>query len=879
MSSEELRTPFVNQVLSDKAVIAEKIDTLNIGEAVLLPTPNQLPPDIKFFTGRTKEIDELKKALSNDQSVIAICSLWGMGGIGKSALAIHVANQMYHEGYFQDGILFANLGEISVDDALVIFIQAFNYGERQIPKSHQGKVSLYRSLLRGKKVLILIDNVKDEEQALPFLVNEPTISIIFTSRKHLVALTEYSALIRDLDVFSVDEAKELLEKRLGTRYKTEPLAVSRICQLAGNLPLAISLAASSLADQKKWPILQKYVERLDESENLLDAFSRTTSKERSLRRVFQLSYETLSQDQKEDIVLLTLLEKNNFGSSGLVALTGKKKNDAIDQLDEFVNLSLLLRSDFGGYRFHDLILSFAKEKISDFSTAEVEAAYSRLKDYLFTLERARFLSKQASSNMWDKNFDKAIELCLQAQQINLKVRSRSEQANILGLLAFAYSQKDELNKSIEFNQQRIDLCKEIGNRAGLASSLVSLAVNFARKSEFDQSIEFFQQALSINRELGNHAGEAQALSGLASAIVNKGELDRAIQFYQQVLSINKKTGNHAGESSALSGLASVFVKKGEFDKAIEFYQKALSLDNQSSNQFWQAYTLSRLADTFAQKGDLDSAIEFYFKALTSSRRLGFPTWRASNLNHLALLFAQKGDFGKAIKFHKKALVINKILNLLPEQASVLGSLAAAYAQVGSYDKAIEIYQQDIDICIRIGNRTGQASALGGIADAYAQKDEFDKAIYFYRQDIDLCKEIGNRPGQAGVLGRLAKVLARKGEFDTAIDAYKEKIDLNREIGYLEGEASALAGIAKIYYQNKDWEKAIIYLEKTLEINRLNQNHYLSTNLYRLAICYKEIGDFKAARKFTEKAWQTTTKPGRDLVRLYNDFFSNHMKVE
>ena len=116
------------------------------------------------------------------------------------------------------------------------------------------------------------------------------------------------------------------------------------------------------------------MEEFETSDNLLDTISGFNPKERSLRRVFQISSEALSHDQKKDLVLLTLFEKNNFGSSGLVALTGKKKNNSIDELDEFVNLSLLLRSDYGGYRFHDLILLFAKEKISEFPKSEIETA-------------------------------------------------------------------------------------------------------------------------------------------------------------------------------------------------------------------------------------------------------------------------------------------------------------------------------------------------------------------------------------------------------------------------------------------------------------------------------------------------------------------------
>ena len=671
MNSEESRKPLVNQVISDKVVIAENIGTLNMGDTVLLPTPNQLPPDIKFFSGRTNEINELKQVLSKEKSIIAVCSVWGMGGIGKSALAIHVANEMYHEGHFQDGVLFANLGEMTVDDALAIFIQAFNYNENQISETHQGKVNSYRSILRDKRVLVFLDNVKNEEQVFPFLLDEPTVSIIATSRKHLLALTEYSAFIKDLDVFSPAEARELLKKRVGSRYDTESLAVSKICELAGYLPLAISLAASGLADQNKWPILQKYVERLEKSDNLLDTISGSNPKARGLRRVFEVSYESLSDDQKKTIVLLTLFGKNNFGSSGLVALTGKKKDDAIDQLDEFVNLSLLLRSDLGGYRFHDLLQIFTEEKILDFSKLEVNIARSRLESYLIQLKQARKLGAQASLSAKRGNLINAIELYLNAEKINQELRSRSGQASALGGLASAYAEKGFWNEAIEANAEALIINQELGDLFAQAHTLGGLAAGYSQKFDWQKVVKYQEDALEISERLNDIKGQEKAIGGIAFAYSKLNKHDLSIEFQNKALVLNKKINNPRGEAKAYGALAGTYMKIGNIGQAIEYYLQAQKLNEINKDAKGSARALGGLATIYFRQQDWKQAILYLEKVLVLNRKIK-DRFLHRTLYQLAVAYKETNEINTANKLINEAYLltngkdssINKLYNEL-----------------------------------------------------------------------------------------------------------------------------------------------------------------------------------------------------------------------
>lgn len=864
MSSNERRQPLVNQVISDKVVAAENIGTLNMGDLVLMPTPNQLPPDIKFFSGRASEIDELKQALSKEKSVIAVCSLWGMGGVGKSALAVHVANEMYREGHFQDGMLFANLGEISVDDALGIFIQAFNYNQNQIPEPLQGKVNLYRSILRNKQVLIFLDNVKNEDQVFPFLLDEPTVAIIATSRKHLLALTEYSAFIKDLDVFSPEEAEELLKKRVGSRSDTETLAVVEICKLAGYLPLAISLVASSLADKNKWPVLQKFVERLEDVDRRLDALSGPNSIDRGLRRVFQVSYDALSEDRKKTIALLTLFERSVFGSSGLVALTNINKDDAIDQLDGFVNLSLILRADFGGYKFHDLLLLFVKEKIDEFPESDINIAKSKLEHYRFLLNESRQLGDQAYLLARAGDLDQARELYLESLNTFKQLQSRSGQANIMSELATTYSKQNQFDDAVEYYQQSLKLYKEIGSLFGQARILRLLASLYVEKKELDNAIDYYKMSVSIYREIGSIQGQTSALGGLAFALVQKGEITQAIDYYEQDIDLYKKTNNLTGQARIFGGLASTYALQGNWDKAIENYQREYKIYLEIGNRQDQANALGKMAAIFGERGDFDHAIEYYQKEFEIFKEIGNRGGQSISLSGQASVFAQKGDLNKAIEFHNHALTVDLEGGNLWGQANALGGLASAFAQKGDFDQAIIYYQQAQVHNKKIGNIKGQAKALGGLASAFIQKRDLDKSIDYFQQALTLDKKIGNLFGQARALSGLATAYAQKKDWEKVIDYQEQAAKISEISNDIKGQEIAFGSIAMAYSKLSHYDKTIEFQLKALKLNKTINNPRGEGIIYcALAVAYQNKGDEENALLYYLEA-QKINERERDI---------------
>ncbi|HEV7747502.1 MAG TPA: tetratricopeptide repeat protein [Pyrinomonadaceae bacterium] len=825
--------PLVTSVDSEKVVIAEHIEMLNMAETRSIPTPNYLPPDLSFFTGRQNDIAEVEAVLRNRGAVVAICSLWGMGGVGKSALAIHLAHRLHQQGEFKDGVLWANLGASTIDDVLVGFIRAFGLDEDQVPPYRDDRIGLLRSILQSKNVLMILDNILTEEQVLPFLVNEPTVSIVVTSRKQLLGLTEYSALIKDLDVFSPSDAISLLKKRLGARSDVEADATRMICELSGQLPLAISIAAARLSDAKRWPMLQRFVERLQEEHRRLDEFAGAT-KERDLRAVFSVSYDSLRDDQKRTFSLISLFGHRNFGSSGLVALLDTDKRSAIDQLEELVSLSLLLRSQLGGYHLHDLLFLFSEETfLSDLSESEGNVARARLVEYSLRVRQARALGSEATIQARNGNLDGAIELYVQAQEISLQIQLRNGQASSLG---------------------------------GLASA-------FAQKGELDRAIEYYEQAQLLNREIGNLAGQASALGGLASAFAQKGELDKAIAYNEQSLALSREIGNRAGQASALGGLASAFAQKGELDKAIEHYEQSIALSREIGNRAGQASSLGGLASAFAQKGELDKAIAYNEQSIALSREIGNRAGQASSLGGLASAFAQRGMWTEAVFYYEEALSLNREIGDLYGQARALGGLASIYAQSKNWLKVIHYQEEALTISEELDDNMGQEKAIGGIAFGYSHLGKLDKSIEYQLRALKINEKNNNPWGKAKAYGALAGAYQKQGESEKAIEYYLRAQEINQRTGDLKGQARALGGLGSIYFRQRSWEQAIDYLEQVLKLNRRMRDRFMYKTLYQLAISFRAIGDLPRARKYVEEAHQLSGGKDKYINRLFEELVS------
>jgi DNA-binding SARP family transcriptional activator len=354
-----------------------------------LVPPAQLPADLPTFAGREPELLRVSKMLSPDgeSPLVAICAIDGMAGIGKTTFAIHWAHHVAK--HFEDGQLYLNLHGFDASaspmipaDALGALLYSLGLPAEHIPDDLDAKACMYRSVLAGKHVLILLDNARDVEQVRPLLPGSPGCLVIATSRNPLagLAMTE-GAWLLTLKLPSVLTARETLERRLGAdRVTAEPAAVEEIIQLSGRLPLALAIVAARAAAHPDFT-LASIASDLRRTRGSLDAFG-TAGVAADARTVFSWSYHHLTPQACRLFRLLSLHPAADITVAASASLLGDAPEPASRLMAELTSTALITEHQPGRYAFHELTRAYAAELSDSTDTdADRHEAFARLLDH------------------------------------------------------------------------------------------------------------------------------------------------------------------------------------------------------------------------------------------------------------------------------------------------------------------------------------------------------------------------------------------------------------------------------------------------------------------------------------------------------------------
>ncbi|MFE0512972.1 BTAD domain-containing putative transcriptional regulator, partial [Streptomyces sp. NPDC058964] len=350
--------------------------------AVVPVRPAQLPATVPDFTGRASFVGELSEVLASAEGrVMAVSALAGIGGVGKTTLAVHVAHQA--RAAFPDGQLYVDLqgaGPRAAEPETVLgsFLRALGTPDSSIPDSLEERAALYRSVLDGRRVLVLLDNARDAAQVRPLLPGTEGCAALVTSRVRMVDLA--GAHLVDLDVMSPDEALALFTKIVGEeRVASEREAALDVVAACGFLPLAIRIAASRLAARRTWTVSVLAAKLADERRRL----DELQAGDLAVKATFELGYGQLEPAQARAFRLLGLADGPDMSLAAAAAVLNLPAEDTEDLLESLVDTSLLESAAPGRYRFHDLVRLYARAcaERDEQPPSEREAAMSRLLDF------------------------------------------------------------------------------------------------------------------------------------------------------------------------------------------------------------------------------------------------------------------------------------------------------------------------------------------------------------------------------------------------------------------------------------------------------------------------------------------------------------------
>jgi DNA-binding SARP family transcriptional activator/tetratricopeptide (TPR) repeat protein len=656
-------------------------------------SPAQLPLDVASFTGRDGALHALDDMLSPGPTAV-IC-IDGMPGVGKTTLAVHWAHRV--AGRFRDGQLYVNLrgfgpGGPATDPTQVVrgFLDALGVPARSIPADPEGQVNLYRSVLAGKRILVVLDNARDAEQVRPLLPGAPGCAAIVTSRRRLTSLVAIEgARAFALPPLTVDESPEMLTRRLGAdRVAAEPDAVRQITDVCGGLPLALAIVAARAAAQPNAP-LARVAARLGG----LDAF-RAGDAATDVGAVFSWSYDAISGPAAALFRLLGLHVGGDIAVEAAASLHGSPVDRAAALLDELVEAHLVAEHRPGRYAMHDLLRAYATELADrvDGGAAREAAVERLLEHYAQTAARA--------DRLIDPHEAEAVPEPVPPDVTVTEVDSHQR--------ALAWFD-DEWPALIA-------------------------AVEVATRSARDPHV---QRLTAPVREY----------------LARRGHWPHLVANQRAALAAAERLADRPAQARTHADLARAYAYLGGYREAQDHLRRALSLFDDMSDVAGQASTHLKLGGLLGMRGRHREALRHARTALDQFQAVGHEGGYARALNNLGWYHAQLGDHRTTLRCCKQALILHRRLGDRRGQADTWDSLGYAHHHLGHPDQAVAPYRRALAIYRDIGDRAGQAHTLSRLGDARLALGDHGRARTAWRRALDILGELGHSDAEV-VEGKL-----------------------------------------------------------------------------------------------------------------------------
>ncbi|WP_371665579.1 MULTISPECIES: BTAD domain-containing putative transcriptional regulator [unclassified Streptomyces] len=679
--------------------------------------PAQLPATVPDFTGRASFVRELGDRLATAEgSVMAVSALAGIGGVGKTTLAVHVAHQARQ--HFPDGQLYVDLqgaGARAAEPETVLgaFLRALGTADSAIPDSLDERAALYRSTLDSRRVLVLLDNAHDAAQIRPLLPGTAGCAALVTSRVRMVDLA--GAHLVDLDVMSPEEALQLFTRIVGEeRINSEPEAALDVVAACGFLPLAIRIAASRLASRRTWTVSVLAAKLADERRRL----DELQAGDLAVKATFELGYGQLEPAQARAFRLLGLADGPDISLAAAAALLNLESHAAEDLLEALVDTSLLESAAPGRYRYHDLVRLYARScaERDEQPPAERELALSRLLDFylataagVYALERPgdRLVDHLEPTGHEGLAFDdrhtardwlyteagpllscvrqssspgtlpRAVDLLWCALDLGESgANSKQYESTAFAVLEAARAGRDQRTEvralmtlaDVHHTSGRFDQAE---NEAEKVMQLVetacdplpgcwapnALGIMALYQNRHDDGEKYLTVAIDRFREIQDRPGEASALCNLSRIHLATRRTDSAVSLAQQGIDIYDSMGHALRSANGRYALGMALTQSGQFTTATERLLEALDVFRDSRQRLWEGMTLFRLSEVDLASGSSADAATKAEQALTSLRGIG-GEWRRGNvLTVLGRALDDIGQFGRAQVCWREALTI------------------------------------------------------------------------------------------------------------------------------------------------------------------------------------------------------------------------------
>ena len=800
--------------------------------------PHQLPADTRTFTGRVTELAELVTAASGAARAVVISALDGMGGIGKTALAVHTAHRVADR--FPDGQLFidlrghtANTEPLTAGDALAYLLRSLGVPTPAIPDGVTARAELYQSRLAESRTLILLDNAADPGQVRPLLPNGPGCLTLVTSRDRLAELGNARSLT--VDILGEAAAVELLAKVAGpTRGLTDSPAVRELAALCGYLPLALRIVAARLRHTRALTVEDVLAELRDKDARL----GRLTDGERDLTSVFESSFGNLPQPEQRLLRLLGVLPGPDLDAYAAANLLDTDIGTAERLLGSLLDRNLLIQQVEGRYGMHDLVRAYTKTLL-DAEGDQARAARDRLLDYhqhtMWTAARhhttairwrdpaAGFagprpdLTDMARALAWLRT--ERAGLLAENADPSVPMTRRIDLALGLASLLQLDGPWREAVALQETAEREAAALGDTQSRADALRNLGQVLVLSARAGSYDRAAETFQRARELYREVGNRPGEADTLFRTGRVLTFKGEYEAALVPERAALVLFREIGDRHGEALALQSVGDTERLIGRNTQALEACLAALAIHRELGNRQAEATAVAKLGLIQSDLGDLHDALDSLGAALAINREHRQLVGEGAALYGLGTVHTMQGSFDQAGAALHRALELFESLDYAVGMGVVCQHLGSLRTRTGEPRAGVEYLERALAIFLTNDNQADVVEARRELGWARARagdpegRELIQQALAAYRSTTD------DPPGEVLSLVHLGNASLDVGDPRGALALFEEALPLARRISRAVAEARILDGIARCRVLLGDREAALEPLREAVAMYR------------------------------------------------------------
>jgi tetratricopeptide (TPR) repeat protein len=763
------------------------------------------------FAGRHKELVEVGQALKGEHPVV----IWGAGGIGKTALAIELAQR---QGWrYPAGVLWVDCRGGPAFETMLDRIAAFCGITRPDQIQPQAKEATVRAALANleEPCLLVWDNAEDvwdKRDVRQFIRNRPpNCQMLLTTRYNPEQPMWQVVEVEPLSEGAMTQLFDQLARAAGikvTRRADAEAIPSLVGWLQGH-PLALSLVVPLVAKrgvQRTWRDLQKQPLK-------------------GIDAAFTISFERLAVDQQRLFARMSVFTIPWDWEAAEALLPGVEGVD--DSLDVLVQRSLV-QFDQVRYAYHALVRQFAYVRLQE--SDDVQAVHRLAAEYLHSKitapgDGATPDEIREEVDQWEKAghverfVERASSLGSQVHRLGFaEVRTRLDRArarlheelddrvelheDLLNSLAFAAEFVSRHDEAIQWWEKLLELRKEGTDPLRRARVLFSLGQAHRRKGESGEATALLRESLATFEGESDRGGIAQVEYALADLYRGIGEWDEAAEHLSRALQTYRDMKDRAGEANTLNGMAALSRDRGKPEEAIQLHQQALEIYRQLDNAQGLAMTQHVMGATYRTAGLADEALASWQEAQTQWQRLGHVQGEAAECLNLGALYGQQGQWGQAAETWSRALELYEQVGDLWGISSTTGNLALVFEQQGRHDEAFDALTRAFQAKRSIGDVEGLGPAAFNLGRAYERRGEIQQALAVHQVAFEHFQRLGSKESK----GQLALVsehmghgLVQLGNWSAAIAFYEHAISLAQEVDPSRDMATVWSNLGAAHY--------------------------------------------------------------------------------